>query len=80
MDPTMLPDLSKVVPLQVQLYFFMALAVFSMLGKILGALRTGGGLRRILLGAWYGDSIPPVVAKDYKTEISNVKPNDTQIQ
>lgn len=81
MDASDLPDLSKIMPLQLQVYMVYAFVLIGMTGKLLGGLRSGGGLRRMILGAWYGENIPPIVALDYPElkKASNPKTNDTEI-
>lgn len=58
------------IPVQYQVYVLYGLALFGVVGKILGALTNGGGLKNILLNAWQGKAVPKPIAADYKTELS----------
>jgi hypothetical protein len=55
--------LQVVVPAVAPLYLRLAAEVFS-------SIRTGGGLRRILLSVWFGEQVPAPIAADYKKELS----------
>lgn len=58
------------IPQQYQIYALYAMALVGIVGKFLGALTNGGGLKNILLNAWQGKALPKDVADDYKKDAS----------
>ncbi len=62
------------IPIQYQLYATWFLLACGLIGKALGALANGGGLKNILLRAWFGTSVPKPIAQDYKDELNKPKP------
>ena len=72
MDPT---DLITKIPVQHQLYALEAYLILKLLGQFIGAVRGGGGLRRILLSLWYGDTVPKAIAQDVRQVEANKKVN-----
>lgn len=66
MDLTEIPGLS----VQNQLHATWVVIALKYLAELYSSVRAGGGLRRIILSFWFGESIPKVIAEDYKTELS----------
>lgn len=57
---------------QQQLYAMWILMGIKLIGTVYGAITNGGGLKKIFLRLWLGNTVPVVVAQDYR-EISTPK-------
>ncbi len=56
---------------QKQIYATWAVILFKYLSEFYGSVRAGGGLKRAIMSFWLGDTVPRVIAQDYKAELSN---------
>lgn len=76
-DPTSIAtQLTGLTPQQ-QIYVTWVVMIFGMIGKLLGALGSAGGLRGILMRAWSGTSVPRPIAEDYKEELKTPTKGDS---
>jgi hypothetical protein len=57
------------IPVKYHIYFIYAGLAFKYLSEFYSAVRAGGGLKRILFSFWLGETIPKVIADDYKEEL-----------
>jgi hypothetical protein len=57
------------IPVQYQVYIMCGIAVARFLSQWASSVRKGGGLRHGLLSIWFGENVPPVIAKDYHKEL-----------
>lgn len=55
---------------QQQLYVTWGTIAIKYLAEFYSAIRSGGGLKRIIMSFWFGENIPKVVAKDYAAELT----------
>lgn len=70
MNPLAETDLTG-IPLQYQVYLVAATVAFKYLAELYSSVRAGGGLKRILMSFWFGETIPKVIADDYKKELAD---------
>ena len=73
MDLTELTGLS----VQQQLYATWGTIAMKYLAEFYSSVRSGGGLKRIIMSFWFGESIPKAIADDYKKELSD-KPTTSE--
>lgn len=62
------PDLTGLSP-ELQLRIIQGYLLLKIIGSLYSAIRTGGGLKRIMTTFWLGENIPKPVAADYKPEL-----------
>jgi len=55
---------------QNQLYLTWSTIAVKYLAEFYSSVRAGGGLRRIIMSFWFGESIPKAIADDYKKELA----------
>ncbi len=72
MDPTAIPSIPG-IPEKLQLHILTAIVVFKLLGQFYSSIRTGGGLKLIVLRFWYGENVPAEVTKSIP--LVNVNPS-----
>lgn len=58
------------LPLALQLRLLEAYLLLKLAGQAYSAIRTGGGLKRILMSLWCSENVPKPIANDYKPELS----------
>lgn len=63
------PDLTGLTP-ATQLHIVQAYILLKLGGQLYSAIRSGGGLKRIISAVWFGENLPKPVAQDYKAELS----------
>jgi len=68
-------DLTQItgIDVQTQLYITWGTIAIKYLAEFYSSVRSGGGLRRIIMSFWFGENIPKVVANDYKNELTTDK-------
>lgn len=66
MEPT---DLTG-IPVQYQVYITWGVIAAKYLAEFYSSVRAGGGLRRIIMSFWFGETIPKAIADDYKAELT----------
>ncbi len=54
---------------QKQLYITWGTLAIKYLAELYSTVRNGGGLKRIVMAFWFGENLPSVIAKDYKSEL-----------
>lgn len=67
-------QVSAIIPLKYQVFFGMLGLAIKYLAEFYSSVRSGGGLRRIIMSFWFGESIPAVIAKDYAAELKTDSP------
>lgn len=55
---------------QHQLWLTWAVIGCKYLSEFYSSVRSGGGLKRIVMSFWLGENMPKVVVEDYKKELS----------
>ena len=63
MDPSSIPSIPG-IPEKLQLHILTAIVIFKLLGQLYSSVRTGGGLKLIVLRFWYGENVPPTTTHE----------------
>jgi hypothetical protein len=67
--PEFPPEVTESIPVQYQLWITWGFFGIKYLHQLLANIRKGGGLKRAITTIWLGESVPTVIAKDYKEEL-----------
>lgn len=68
-DPTSLMTSLTGLSTQQQLYATWITIGLKYLSELYSAVRAGGGLKRIIFSFWLGETVPKVIADDYRHEL-----------
>lgn len=72
----LIDQFGQLVPIKYQIFFTMVTFVIKNLAEFYSSVKSGGGLRRIILSFWFGEQVPKVIATDYKKELDTNPPHN----
>ncbi len=59
---------------QQQLYVTWATVALKYSSELYSSVKSGGGLKRIIMSFWFGEQTPKVITDDYKKELTTEIP------
>lgn len=63
-------QVAQVVPVKYQTAILGSGLILKWLSELYSSVKSGGGLRRIIMSFWFGEQTPKVITDDYKTELT----------
>ncbi len=64
-----LDQVAQVVPVKYQTAILGSGMIIKWLSELYSSIKSGGGLKRIIMSFWFGEQTPKVITDDYKAEL-----------
>lgn len=62
--------LDQLIPPTYQLHGLSVIVLVKLFSEFYSSVRSGGGLKRIIMSFWFGEQVPKVIAQDYHAELT----------
>ena len=63
-------QVAQVVPVKYQTAILGSGLILKWLSELYSSIKSGGGLKRIIMSFWFGEQTAKVITDDYKTELT----------